>query len=250
MTKRLSRTSRTSTRVFILTTTYGFLIIFLVTLNIFLTRTSIKKDDLQNFGRFVPPLKPSFDDLLATNKSEISKDRHFIESCKKMAGYYKNKTRSLKNTLLMTVINYGYKDFLHNFKCFCDRLGIQFLSISLDNKIYKYLIDSKFSITYLMPQIAGRDGVRTEASGFGGINFNLISCRKIEAVYGALELGYDVIFSDVDIAIIRDPIKFLFYPDIDYVHSQNIGCGGKWAFNDTMEGNTELLLLFYSNRIL
>ena len=69
-------------------------------------------------------------------------------------------------------------------------------------------------------------------------NFNLIGCRKIEAVYGALKLGYDVIFSDVDIAWIRDPIDHVFIPGVDYVHSSNNGCNKKWMFNDTMEGNT------------
>lgn len=69
-------------------------------------------------------------------------------------------------------------------------------------------------------------------------NFNLIGCRKIEAVAGALSLGYDVIFSDVDIAFIRDPLPYLFFEGVDYVHSENNGCLRKWSFNDTMEGNT------------
>ncbi len=69
--------------------------------------------------------------------------------------------------------------------------------------------------------------------------FNLIGCRKLEAVYGALVLGYDVVFSDVDIALVRDPIDYLFVDGVDYTHSENNGCGaGRWKFNDTMEGNT------------
>lgn len=43
-------------------------------------------------------------------------------------------------------------------------------------------------------------------------NFNLIGCRKMEAVGAALKLGYNVIFSDVDIAMLRDPIDDLFLP--------------------------------------
>ncbi len=54
-------------------------------------------------------------------------------------------------------------------------------------------------------------------------NFNLIGCRKLEAVGGALQLGYDVVFSDMDIALIHDPIKHLFFEGVDYVHSQNEG---------------------------
>jgi len=34
----------------------------------------------------------------------------------------------------------------------------------------------------------------------------------MEAVGAALQLGYDVIFSDVDIAMLRDPVDDLFLP--------------------------------------
>lgn len=91
-----------------------------------------------------------------------------------------------------------------------------------------------------MPDLPGRDKVTNTASGFGGKDFNLIGCRKLEVVLAALELGYDVIFSDVDIPWLRDPINYLFFDNIDYVHSQNVPCGWKWKFNDTMEGNTGL----------
>ena len=69
----------------------------------------------------------------------------------------------------------------------------------------------------------------------------MIGCRKMEAVGAALKLGYHVIFSDVDIAILRDPINYLFHSGIDYVHSTNKGCSVKWDFNETMEGNTGIL---------
>lgn len=60
----------------------------------------------------------------------------------------------------------------------------------------------------------------------------------MEAVGAALKLGYNVIFSDVDIAILKDPIDYLFLNQIDYTHSTNNGCAKKWDFNETMEGNT------------
>lgn len=191
-------------------------------------------------GKFVPPSKPDYEKLELIEKSKIVLDPDFIEACKQMAGYYKNPERNpaLRKTILITGINYGYKDFLHNFKCFADRLGIKFLPVSLDSRIYKYLNTVKFAPTYLMPDLPGRENVKGEASGFGGKNFNLIGCRKIEAVAGALELGYNVVFSDVDIAIMRDPIDYLFIEGVDYTHSENNGCRQKWKFNDTMEGNT------------
>jgi hypothetical protein len=60
----------------------------------------------------------------------------------------------------------------------------------------------------------------------------------MEAVYGALVLGYNVVFSDVDIAVLRDPLPFLFLPGVDYAHSTNKGCNKRWRFNESMEGNT------------
>eukprot|EP01036_Dinobryon_divergens_P034591 gene34591-44720_t len=103
---------------------------------------------------FVPPSKPDY--------SQLEK-----------AGYYKDPGRNpaLKNTLFISGINYSYRDFFHNFRCFTDRLGIRFLPISLDEHIYTYL-----------------------------------TTNNIEAVAGALKLGYDVVFSDVDIALLKDPI--------------------------------------------
>ena len=64
----------------------------------------------------------------------------------------------------------------------------------------------------------------------------------MEAVGAALNLGYNVIFSDVDIAILRDPINYLFHEGVDYVHSTNKGCAVKWNFNEEMEGNTGLII--------
>jgi hypothetical protein len=34
---------------------------------------------------------------------------------------------SLNKTILLAGVNNGYKDFMHNFKCYTDRLGIKFL---------------------------------------------------------------------------------------------------------------------------
>lgn len=57
------------------------------------------------------------------------------------AGYYKDPARNpaLKKTLFISGINYSYRDFFHNFRCFTDRLGIRFLPISMDQQIYNYL---------------------------------------------------------------------------------------------------------------
>eukprot|EP00607_Mallomonas_marina_P003391 CAMPEP_0182432378 /NCGR_PEP_ID=MMETSP1167-20130531/55903_1 /TAXON_ID=2988 /ORGANISM="Mallomonas Sp, Strain CCMP3275" /LENGTH=215 /DNA_ID=CAMNT_0024619811 /DNA_START=172 /DNA_END=819 /DNA_ORIENTATION=- len=61
------------------------------------------------------------------------------------------------------------------------------------------------------------------------------------AVLSILQLGYNVVFCDVDIAIVRDPMPYFRYPNADYMHSHNLICprGDEWRFRTTPdEGNT------------
>jgi hypothetical protein len=167
---------------------------------------------------FVRPTKPDYNELESIESSQLKNDPEFIKVCKEMAGYYidNNKNVALKNVLLIAGVNNGYKEFLRNFKCHTDSLGIKFLPISLDEGIYKYITSNNISPTYLLHDIPGRDKVQSEPSKFGGQNFNLIGCRKMEVVAAALSLGYDVIFSDVDIGYMSDPINYLFFPGIGW----------------------------------
>ena len=74
---------------------------------------------------------------------------------------------------------------------------------------------------------------------FRSKNFNLIVVRKKEASLAVLKLGYDIIFADVDLAIVRDPVPYLLIPGVDYQHSINEWCPMNTSFNLTVhEGNT------------
>ena len=94
---------------------------------------------------FVPPSKPNYDELDKIEGSKISTDPAFIEACRKTAGYYIDPTRNraLNNTIIMAGVNNGYKDFMHNFKCHMERLGLKFLPVSLDEGIYSYIVNNK-----------------------------------------------------------------------------------------------------------
>ncbi len=97
---------------------------------------------------FVPPSKPDYNDLETWEQSTISTQPEFIQACKEMAGYYKDPTKNpaLSKTIMMGGINYSYRDFYHNFKCYTDRLGIKFLPISLDQSIYTYITKNQVSL--------------------------------------------------------------------------------------------------------
>eukprot|EP01041_Mallomonas_annulata_P010353 gene10353-21598_t len=178
--------------------------------------------------------------LSETSYSPLFHDSRFSKVCKASAGYYIDPTKDggLNNTLVIAGVNSGYGDFFLNFKCHMDRLGIKFLALAFDAGILHLMKENNVSHPYLMPDIIGATRVGPESSSFFSKNFNVICCRKLEAVAAALFLGYDVVFSDVDIGIIRDPIDYLFAAGIDHVHSSNNRCNVSWKYNHGSEGNT------------
>ena len=146
----------------------------------------------------------------------------------KASGIYRdtNLQLGLERTVLVTGCNHGFLNHLHNFKCFCDRLGLKFLVVALDEKSYVHLV--KHSDVYVYYMSAGVDNssapIASENANFRSHQFNLITARKKEAVHDILSLGYDVVFSDTDVAIVHDPMPYLLWKNVDYVHSLNAPC--------------------------
>ncbi len=148
------------------------------------------------------------------------------ELLQKSAGVYKDAskiTEDLKKTVLITGCNHGFINHLQNFKCFADRLGMKFLVIAMDERAHNYIVQNTTMSSYLMT--GGAIGeVTGDSTEFRSKQFNLITARKKEAVHDILQLGYNVIFSDTDVAMIRDPIPYMMWENVDYVHSLNYMC--------------------------
>lgn len=146
---------------------------------------------------------------------------------KEASGIFTDKKRQigLERTVLVTGCNYGFLNHLNNFKCFADRIGLKFLVVALDAKVYQHLKKHTNMHTYYMA--SGSDNttkVTGDSTTFRSKQFNLITARKKEAVHDILALGYDVLFSDTDVAILRDPMPYLLWKNVDYVHSLNAVC--------------------------
>lgn len=143
----------------------------------------------------------------------------------KVAGIYKDPARSkgIEKTVLITACNHGFVNHLHNFKCFADRLGMKFLVMAMDKQAHHYITTNTTMTSFLM--VGGAVGEVTGSSTeFRSKQFNLITARKKEAVHDILQLGYDVLFSDTDVAMIRDPIPYMIRVNVDYAHSLNYMC--------------------------
>lgn len=174
-------------------------------------------------------------------------------------------------TVLMTSCNYGYLNHVHNFKCYLDRLGLRALLVSTDERAHE-AAQRSFGSTLVsvslanatllgsMPtrRIKGDDAQRTHqirsspqsalvaeegAVEYHTHGFHVVTVRKIEAVIQVLQRGYDVLFIDADVALLRDPWQHLPPSAADYVFSSNKVCpassGGPFDFaNPQDEGNT------------
>jgi hypothetical protein len=62
------------------------------------------------------------------------------------------------------------------------------------------------------------------SADFGTKSFHFITLLKFEGVLQVLEANYNVIFIDPDIALLRNPIPYLIWKNVDYVHSLNWVC--------------------------
>lgn len=176
-----------------------------------------------------------------------STNSDLLNALQASAGVYLDQNKvnqyALHHTVLVTGCNYGFINHLFNFKCFTDRLGMKFLTIAMDAAAHGYLTNSSL-ISYLM------DTGITGSAEFRDKQFNLITARKKEAVRAILAMGYDVLFSDTDVSLMRDPFPYLLYRGMDYVHSLNDWCrvGDKFElFRSKIEGNTGFYYVRSSN---
>lgn len=162
-----------------------------------------------------------------SSHEDSSEPKSLLSVLKESSGIFTDPKRQvgLERTVLVTGCNYGFLNHLNNFKCFADRIGLKFLVVALDAKVYQHLTKHTTMHTYYMA--SGSDNTTTvtgDSTTFRSKQFNLITARKKEAVHDVLALGYDVLFSDTDVAILRDPMPYLLWKNVDYVHSLNAVC--------------------------
>ena len=184
-------------------------------------------------------------------------------------------------TVIVTAANFGYLNHVQNFKCFMDRLGLNFLLVALDERAYEGA--QRLGVVSVSLTTAGRnasrrvrgtDAQRTQqirsspqsalvveeaAADYHTHGFHVITVRKIEAVVRVLQLGFDVLFIDSDVLLLRDPFPLLgaalAASKADYIFTSNKLCpaagGLPFDFRNPLdEGNTGLFFVRPSPGIL
>lgn len=156
-------------------------------------------------------------------------ESNLLSELQKVAGVFSDPSLvtkyDLDHTIMVVAANYGYLQHLFNFDCFARRLGMKFLVMSLDEKIHAHLKQHTKLISHLFDRSSeDHQRVGISPAAFRTKQFNLITTRKNEAVYEILSLGFNVLFSDADVAILDNPFPYLLWQGMDYVHSLNNPC--------------------------
>jgi hypothetical protein len=144
------------------------------------------------------------------------------EALQRVAGIYTDPLRQAgyEKTVIIASVNSGYVDFFFNLHCFLQQLDMKILAIALDTEAHALLKDYAYSFHYtgsLTPETTG------QVAKYGEKQFIDICIRRIEAIVEILQLGYSVLFLDVDVAVLRDPIPLLQWTHIDWVLSVDKG---------------------------
>ena len=113
--------------------------------------------------------------------------------------------KAKNNTIIISFVNFGFLDmainlYLTSFK----GLRIKnYLFIASDPKTAHVLVSHGISATYLW------NDTDVEASNFASIGFGSKAIKKVLVTTLVLELGYNVIFMDVDIVFLKNPFSHL-----------------------------------------
>jgi hypothetical protein len=94
------------------------------------------------------------------------------------------------------------------------------LAIALDAEAHDQIKGLAPSVHYVGSRTPETTGA---VSRFGDRSFIDICIRRIEAIADVLRLGYNMLFLDVDIAMLRDPMPILAWNSADWSLSVDKG---------------------------
>eukprot|EP01063_Lacrimia_lanifica_P032509 TRINITY_DN5564_c0_g3_i1.p1 TRINITY_DN5564_c0_g3~~TRINITY_DN5564_c0_g3_i1.p1 ORF type:complete len:345 (+),score=78.75 TRINITY_DN5564_c0_g3_i1:125-1159(+) len=106
----------------------------------------------------------------------------------------------LGNTLVVTMANWGFRDFFMNWACAADGMGMDYMVLAADRQMHTFLGGARAVLL--------ADGVGAKLE-WGSEGYYDLGCQKLEAVAYLVELGYNVLFSDADNVIGRIPAPLL-----------------------------------------
>jgi hypothetical protein len=115
-----------------------------------------------------------------------------------------------RRSLFITIANLGYVDYALNFIESLKRLGLEryLVVFALDAEAYDALREKTAGTGVGVVRDPNSDDIR-ELLQFRQGRWHRLTLYKIEVVHRLLRRGHDVLYSDSDIVLLRDPLAYL-----------------------------------------
>jgi len=215
---------------------------------------------------------PDLINITVAPAGNVSDDMQLAEALRLGGGLYRplfarkfppDWIASLQKTVLAVSCNYAVRDVLLNWACHAERLGLNFVLLPMDAELaaaarasYAQLFPAVYFSHTPPPGYQGGSIQPNTQSGWRRGQFNEVSYYKLAAVAAILNKGYRVVFSDVDIVFVSDPMPTLFpfkpgapspagvlFPLADFAYQQNEGLWDPssrkgWGSPRPKEGNS------------
>lgn len=112
-------------------------------------------------------------------------------------------------TVIITALNYGYRDMMMNWVCNMRRLRVtNFVIAALDTDLYRFAFVRGLPVYFDSFVLSGQN-VSLRNAAYGSPEFRELTKLKSRVVLELLKLGYDTLWTDTDIVWFRNPIAQL-----------------------------------------
>lgn len=128
---------------------------------------------------------------------------------------------AIDNTIIVTALNFGYRDMMMNWVCNMRRLRItNFVIAALDEDLYKYAYLRGLPV-YFEDSIASGLGLSLGDATYGSDEFKELTKMKSRVVLRFLKLGYDTLWTDTDVVWMKNAIDHLRSLSVDLAIQSN-----------------------------
>lgn len=123
--------------------------------------------------------------------------------------------------IVILAVNYAYRHLALNFICNLRRLHLSnYLVLAMDSSVYQFLRTNGANVFHHVVNTSPGRRLLSQPDDpnlFGTASFLETSRRKSMLVQTVLQLGYSVVFSDVDVVWLKNPIPILIQHSEDFV---------------------------------
>ena len=247
-----------------------YLLIYLtVTARYFATNdTHLVDERLTNDGKIEKYLNLTHVQVLKDHAKNATRDEIVLRTLQAAAGVYRDKERgakaSLQKTVFMTVVAYNtkenifhYKVYFRNFLCFVQHYEIDLIIYILhhhlpdvEEEIRSLELLGVKVLTYpdelFWGLLAEKKSKIMDGKPFSSYDSEIPNFHSYGALVmlipqlEAMQLGFNVIYFDVDIGLVQDPVPYITRGDADFTTSiEQRHCPEEYPSSRRMEENWE-----------